>query len=47
MFYCEDCRKKNGWPESMCRSYGRCEVCGKTNVCYDIPSKFLPDKKVD
>lgn len=42
MFFCELCRTKNGWPQSYGGSYGRCEVCGVTNDCYDVPSKLLP-----
>jgi hypothetical protein len=42
MFYCPACATEKGWPESMARSEGRCEVCGKTRVCYDVPSKYLP-----
>lgn len=43
MFFCEPCRKKWRWPESMSRSRGRCEMCEKPAVCYDVPSRFLPD----
>lgn len=43
MFYCKDCREKNAWPEGLGRSYGRCEVCGKTAECSDVPSKYLPE----
>lgn len=42
MFYCPPCQKKNQWPESMARSRGRCEACGRTADCYDTPSKYLP-----
>jgi hypothetical protein len=42
MFYCEECRKKKGWPESMMRSFGPCEVCRQTRECYDVSSKHLP-----
>jgi hypothetical protein len=42
MFYCEDCRKKKGWPERFGTSYGRCEICGNVAVCYDTPSCDLP-----
>lgn len=36
MFYCDDCRVKHGWPESLSVSAGKCEVCGKRGVCYDL-----------
>ena len=45
MFYCEACRKKHKWPDSIGRSRGRCEMCGKTADCYDRPSSSLPDRK--
>lgn len=43
MFYCETDRIKNGWPESLARSVGHCEVCGEERVCYDVPSSQLPE----
>lgn len=42
MFYCPACQQARGWPESMSRSRGQCEICGRSDVCYDVPSKFLP-----
>ena len=42
MFFCEKCRKKNGWFEAIGKSYGRCEICGKVDLCHDIPCKYLP-----
>lgn len=48
MFFCEECRKARDYPESMVKSYGECELCGKIGSCYDVPSKFLtPKKEVD
>ena len=47
MFYCNECRKKNDWPESMFRSYGRCEVCGKVGSCFDVASKLIPWSELD
>lgn len=44
MFYCEECRKKKDWPETMSRSTGPCEVCGVVRLCYDQPSHMLPVK---
>lgn len=45
MFYCDKCAEKNEWPNEWWRpkSFGRCEMCGKTNECTDIPSSALPD----
>jgi len=45
MFFCEACRVKRGWPESLARSHGSCEVCGKHAACYDVPSSALPPPK--
>lgn len=45
MFYCEPCRIKNKWPESLGMSYGKCECCGLTSSCYDLPSSSLPSVK--
>lgn len=42
MFYCEDCAKENEWPEVISKSYGRCEICYKSKLCYDVQSKDLP-----
>jgi len=47
MFYCEKCRKKWKWPEGLSGSHGRCELCGKTADCYDIPSSELPPSKTE
>jgi len=43
MFFCEPCRAKNKWPESLARSLGQCEVCHQPANCFDIPSSRLPD----
>jgi len=45
MYYCNECEKKNGWPEGFSKSRGPCEVCGKTRVCSDIASSQLPVPK--
>lgn len=46
MFYCEECRVTNEWPESISKSYGKCECCNANKVvCYDVPSKNLPPIK--
>lgn len=44
MFYCEWCAVKNKWPFDffMIASIGRCEDCGKTRECVDVPSSSLP-----
>lgn len=43
MFYCDSCAKEKGWPQSMFRSRGRCEVCGTTTVCSSRKSTLLPE----
>jgi hypothetical protein len=45
MFYCETCRAERQWPESIGRSYGRCEICGVNANCNDRPSSSLPAPK--
>jgi hypothetical protein len=45
MFYCDSCRKKHDYPISMSRSYGVCELCGRTAPCNDVPSSHLPKSK--
>jgi hypothetical protein len=45
MFYCSDCAKKNGYPESICKSVGACELCGKIALCSDRASDTLPKPK--
>lgn len=52
MFYCKDCAKKNDWPSEfyLPRSRGRCEICHKTAVCFEVHSasprlKIDPEKK--
>lgn len=41
MFYCEDCRIKNAWPESDLESFGSCEVCRERKKCYYNSSQEL------
>lgn len=36
MFYCDDCAMENEWVISWTKSYGRCEICGRTDTCSDI-----------
>lgn len=45
MFFCRPCAIKEEWPDSLSTSYGKCEVCGKSAVCYDVASKYLPEPK--
>ena len=47
MFYCNKCRCRCQYPESICKSicksYGMCEICKETNECNNVPSYALPD----
>jgi len=46
MFYCNKCKEKNNWPESISKSMGGCEICGDNNaLCNDVPSSRLPEKE--
>jgi hypothetical protein len=47
MFYCNECAEKNKWPTGMFKSFGPCEICGKTKECNDIPSRLLPPSPPD
>jgi hypothetical protein len=42
MFYCEECRVQNDWPETFAGSYGTCELCKKEDFCHDRKSAYLP-----
>lgn len=45
MFYCDECRRKANWPESIFKSRGPCEVCGNMAICNDVPTKYLPERE--
>lgn len=45
MFYCNECAENNGFPETIIKSEGRCELCGKHRICNDCPSSKLPKIK--
>jgi len=47
MFFCEPCRKSKGWPQSIRMSKGRCEVCGGSADCHDVPSRHLPPRTLE
>ncbi len=38
MFYCDECRQDYEWPESIGRSIGDCETCGKRAICHNVSS---------
>jgi hypothetical protein len=42
MFFCDSCADKNGWWQSLGRSYGPCEVCKEKALCNEVPSSLLP-----
>jgi len=41
MFYCDDCAKRNDWPETMFRSLGTCEECGARAECSERSTRDL------
>lgn len=43
MFYCPECEARRKWPNGFMKSYGACEICGKTALCSDVPSYALPE----
>lgn len=45
MFYCETCRKAEGWPETSGVSKGVCEICGSLGMCWDLPASMPPPKR--
>ena len=45
MFYCNDCAEKNNYPESMSKSHGKCELCGKSRICNNVKNSILPKKE--
>jgi hypothetical protein len=47
MLFCEDCRINKGWPDSLVWPRTKCEVCGATGECYDVPAVMLiPEDKL-
>ena len=42
MFYCDECARRKRWPETVTTSRGPCEICGRTAVCNEMPSRLLP-----
>ena len=42
MFFCDSCKVEREWPGWFIASFGKCEMCGKSAPCYDVPSKLLP-----
>lgn len=42
MFYCDKCGLEKGWPKSITKSFGTCELCDEVSVCNDTPSRLLP-----
>jgi len=44
MKFCDDCRHKKNWPNSAVMLSDKCEVCGKPDACYEVPSvKLIPE----
>jgi len=47
MLYCTPCADKHEYPTTSFKSNGKCELCGKTESCNDVPSKYLPMRVKD
>lgn len=45
MFFCKPCEDYNNWPNSIFKSFGKCEMCNKQAECNDVPSKYLPPSR--
>jgi hypothetical protein len=45
MFYCDECAEKNGYPITIIKSEGTCEICGCYAICNDVKSSELPKPK--
>ena len=44
MKFCDDCRHKKNWPNSAVMLNDKCEVCGKPDACYEVPSvELIPE----
>lgn len=41
MFYCNTCRDNYGYPETLFRSYGICEICGERANCNEAHHDVL------
>lgn len=42
MYYCDICAEKCGWPVTIFKSRGHCEICTKPARCNDFPASELP-----
>lgn len=42
MFYCDMCAEECGYPKTIVKSYGKCEICALEGNCNDRPSSKLP-----
>lgn len=47
MFFCDECARARGWAARGFKSLGPCEICGQTRECNDVPSRLLPEVKLD
>lgn len=45
MFFCKPCGDARAWPNSIFKSYGKCEMCELPGECNDVPSRYLPSPK--
>lgn len=45
MFYCDPCAEEHKYPQSIGKTSGKCEVCGKDAICNNVHHSFLPEKE--
>lgn len=41
MFYCDPCRRKRNYPESLCKTLIRCWHCNQKRICNETPQAEL------
>ena len=41
MFYCDSCADKKGYPKTLFRSFGLCELCHQEASCSDLSCRKL------
>lgn len=44
MYYCDECAKKKGYPETIAKSGGVCEICGRGAICNNGKVKKFNDE---
>lgn len=47
MFICDECLKPTDRLYSSLKSYGSCEVCGKTASCNNVDNHYKEEEKTE